>query len=267
MKLFYRKYGNGPPLFILHGLFGSSDNWVTFARKISDLYTVYLPDLRNHGLSPHSEVHDYNSMRDDLHELITELKIGKFFLAGHSMGGKIAAAYSLEWPSMLNGLLIADISPFVNGKYLYETYRHYLKILNAVIACDLTQNLSRAAIESHIASAITDEKERGLILKNLHRTAGNSFEWKINAIALHKNLERIMEMIDRSKYSDSQVTGFPVLFLKGGNSDYLPEDDYRDIRKTYPGADFYTIPGAGHWVQADRPDEVAECFRMMINEC
>ena len=111
MKLFFRKYGNGPPLVILHGLYGSSDNWVTIAKILSDSFTVYLPDQRNHGQSPHSDIHDYDSMRDDLLEFVRDQSINKFFLAGHSMGGKTAIAFALKWPEMLNGLLIADISP------------------------------------------------------------------------------------------------------------------------------------------------------------
>ena len=114
MKLFYRKFGDGPPLIILHGLYGSSDNWVSIAKKLGDSFTVYLPDQRNHGQSPHSDIHDYDSMRDDLFELVTELRLKKFFLAGHSMGGKTAMAFAVKWPEMINGLLIADISPFTN---------------------------------------------------------------------------------------------------------------------------------------------------------
>ena len=89
MKLFCRKFGNGPPLIILHGLYGASDNWVSIAKNIGDSYTVYLPDQRNHGQSPHAEVHDYNSMRDDLFEMAGDLGLRKFFLAGHSMGEKL----------------------------------------------------------------------------------------------------------------------------------------------------------------------------------
>ena len=114
MKLFYRKFGKGPPLIILHGLYGSSDNWVTIARSLSECYTVYLPDQRNHGQSPHTNIHDYDSMRDDLFELTSDLKFKKIFLAGHSMGGKTAISFAVKWPEMINGLLIADISPFIN---------------------------------------------------------------------------------------------------------------------------------------------------------
>lgn len=82
MKLFFRKYGSGPPLIILHGLYGSSDNWVSFAKSISDRFTVYLPDQRNHGQSPHSDIHDYTSMKEDLFDMAEELRLDRFFLAG-----------------------------------------------------------------------------------------------------------------------------------------------------------------------------------------
>jgi len=114
MKLFCRKYGNGPPLIILHGLFGSSDNWVTIARGMSDRFTVFLPDQRNHGSSPRSNVHDYESLSNDLKELADDLRLDKYFLAGHSMGGKTAVSFACKWPERLSGLLVADISPFAN---------------------------------------------------------------------------------------------------------------------------------------------------------
>ena len=101
MKLFFRKYGNGPALVILHGLYGSSDNWVTIAKRLSDIFTVYLPDQRNHGQSPHSDIHDYDSMREDLFELVTDLSLKKFFLAGHRVTAVISRfrrARLCAWP-------------------------------------------------------------------------------------------------------------------------------------------------------------------------
>jgi esterase len=266
MKLFYRKYGNGPPLIILHGLYGSSDNWVTIAKNLSDIYTVYLPDQRNHGRSPHHMIHDYDSMRNDLFELAGELKLKKFFLAGHSMGGKTAISFTLEWPEMINGLLIADISPFKNENYNNTDYNQHLTILEVMLSTDLSQISTRKEAESVISGKIPSEKVRGFILKNLERSTDNSFAWRINALSLRNNLIRIMEGIDRKADLNLHITGFPVIFLKGEASEYLPSGDFRDIQKVFPAAEFIIVPGAGHWLHSDRPDEVVKYLRRLLLE-
>ena len=266
MKLFYRKYGNGPPLIILHGLFGSSDNWVTIAKSLGDIYTVYLPDQRNHGQSPHGHIHDYVSMRDDLFELAGDLKLNKFFLAGHSMGGKTAISFALKWPEMINGLLIADISPFINETSRHSTYNQHLTILKAMLSIDLSRISTRAEAELILLEKIPDEKVRGFILKNLQRTTGNNFIWKINTSSLLVNLEKIMEGIDRRADVSYHITGFPVIFLKGENSDYLPSGDFRDIQKVFPTAEFIIVSGAGHWIHSDRSDEVIKNLKNLLGD-
>jgi esterase len=258
MKLFFRSLGDGPPLIILHGLYGSSDNWITIARLIGNNYTVYLPDLRNHGQSPHSEIMDYNAMKDDILELTEDLKIDKFFLAGHSMGGKTAMAFALTWPEKLNGLLIADISPFSNESSGYNAYIQHQTILKAILSLDLTKISSRTEAEFELMKMIESEKVRGFVLKNLQRTSGNSFTWKINAGSLLKNLDKILEGIDRSNILNYQITGFPVIFLKGSESDYINPDDYPDIKKIFPASEIVEIRKAGHWLHSDQPEEVAK---------
>lgn len=264
MKLYFRKYGNGPPLVILHGLYGSSDNWVTIAKKLSDTFTVYLPDQRNHGRSPHSEVHDYDSMRDDLYELVSDLTLKKFFLAGHSMGGKTAISFAVKWPEMLNGLLIADVSPFMNETIGLSSYSQHSEILNAILSFDPGRISARGEAEKTLAETIPSEKIRGLILKNLQRTAGGTFTWKFNAVSLQKNLDKIMEGIERPVDFNHQITGFPVIFLRGGDSDYIPPGDFRDIRNVFPAAEIVEIAGAGHWIHADQPDEVVKYLRRLL---
>jgi esterase len=256
MKLFFRKYGEGPPLIILHGLYGSSDNWVTIAKKLEERFTIYLPDQRNHGQSPHSDIHDYDSMRDDIYELTGDLKLKKFFLAGHSMGGKTAISFALKWPELLNGLLIADISPFVNESFTELSLEMHRIILNSMYRVDLSNISSRAEVETILGKTIDSEKIRGFILKNLQRGTGNNFSWKLNVNSLLTNLEKIMQGIDRPAGFSQQITGFPVIFLKGADSDYLPESDYKDIRKVFPAAEFVVAEKAGHWIHSDRPDEV-----------
>jgi esterase len=263
MKLFYRKYGSGPTLIILHGLFGSSDNWVSIAKSLSSRFTIILPDLRNHGQSPHSQIHDYNSMKEDLYELVNELKPGKFFLAGHSMGGKTAVNFTLKWPEFLYGLIIADISPLVQAKSNTDDLNQHLQILNFILNTDLSGFRSRNEVESLLDQKIKSERIKELILKNLKREEDNSFSWKINASAIYKNLDKIMEGIATADKVDT-ITGFPVSFLRGENSSYLPENDFHGIREVFPGAEFITIPGAGHWIHADNPEMVTKCFLRLL---
>ena len=264
MKLFCRKYGNGPPLVILHGLYGSSDNWVTIAKKLGNSFTVYLPDQRNHGQSPHSQIHDYDSMRDDLFELAGDLNLKKFFLAGHSMGGKTAISFALKWPEMLNGLLIADISPFTNETGRQSIYVQHFTILNAILSFDLDKISTRREAGNVLLEKIPSVKVRELILKNLQRTADNNFAWKLNAQSILKNLDKIMEGVERQTDFSQQIIGFPVIFLKGGDSDYLPAVDFRDIRNVFPAAEIIEIPGAGHWIHIDKPDEVVKNLKNLL---
>jgi len=261
MKLFYRSYGDGPPLIILHGLYGSSDNWTSIAKMAAENYTVYLPDMRNHGQSPHSETMDYEAMRDDIYELADRLKIERFFLAGHSMGGKAAISFALKWPERLNGLLIADISPFENAVSGHKAYMQHKSILQAILSVDPGKIHSRAEAEAELKKMISSARIRGFILKNLQRNEDNNFTWKINASSLLNNLERIMEGIDRS--INHQISGFPVIFLKGSESDYLTPDDYPDILKVFPAAEIIEIENAGHWLHADQPEAVAVNLRRL----
>lgn len=264
MKLFYRKYGSGPPLIILHGLYGSSDNWGTIAKKLSENFTVYLPDQRNHGQSPQSEIHDYNSMRDDLSELVNDLSLKRFFLAGHSMGGKTAIAFALKWPELLNGLLIADISPFTYESDTHAAYSQHFSILSAILTVDLQKITTRTEVEQQLMDKIPSDKIRSLIMKNIQRTSDNTFSWKINSSSLLKNLEKIMTGIKRETDFNQQITGFPVIFLRGGDSDYIPKDDFRDILHVFPAAEIIDVPGAGHWIQVDKPDEVVKYIKRLL---
>ena len=266
MKLFYRKFGEGPALFILHGLYGASDNWVTIAKSLSDTFTVYLPDQRNHGQSPHSDIHDYDSMSDDLYELLKELHIKKFFLAGHSMGGKTAIAFALKWPELLNGLMVMDISPFSDENTRLPFYTQHLTILSTILSLDLGKVHSRTDADKLIAGKITSERLRNFILKNLERNPDGTFRWKINVSSLYSNLDKIMEGIAMNDGAFQPVTGFPVVFLKGATSNYILASDVTDIRKIFPAAEFIVINGAGHWLHSDKPEEVITNIKNLLTD-
>lgn len=264
MKLFCRKYGNGPPLFILHGLYGSSDNWVTVAKSLSEKYTVYLPDQRNHGQSPHSEEHTYDLMSEDLNELLQELNIRKLFLAGHSMGGKVAVHFAIKWPEKINSLVIIDVSPFRYSSPVNKFFEEHKNILESVISIDLTEILSRASAEEVLIRKIDSEKTRGFILKNLQRTSNNSFEWKMNVKALYENLPKIIDGLPRPTFDTEPVTGFPVTFIKGENSDYLSDEEFDAIKILFPAAEMITVKNAGHWIHTERPDAVIEILMRQL---
>jgi esterase len=265
MKLFYRKYGSGQPLIILHGLFGSSDNWVSIAKGISDRFTVILPDQRNHGQSPHSQIHDYNSMKEDLYELVNDLGWDKFFLAGHSMGGKTAVNFALTWPERLNGLLIVDISPLTRNTNNNEDLNMHLQILDFMLNENISGIRSRNEIDSRLSSRIKSEKVRELVMKNLKRESDNSFSWKLNAYAIRENFDRVTEGIGTASKLHGEITGFPVLFLKAEFSEYLPENDFAEILRIFPGAEFIMVPGSGHWIHADNPEAVKNYFLKFLD--
>lgn len=263
MKLNYRQLGEGPLLIILHGLFGSSDNWLTIAKSLEKDFTVLLPDQRNHGSSPHSMRHDYDSMSDDIFELTQHLGINRFFLAGHSMGGKTAIHFAIKWPEKLEGLLVADISPFSSAGSGQKYQDQYLSILEAMQSVDPENIKSRAQVENILNEKIESGNIRRLIMKNLKRDENNLFRWKINIGSLMKNLPRLSEGLPRPADDSKGISGFPVVFLKGDKSDYLPDNDLPDIRKLFPAAELVKVSDAGHWVHADRPDAVAGALKSL----
>lgn len=260
MKLFFRKYGSGPPLIILHGLYGSSDNWVSIAVRLSSDFTVLLPDQRNHGQSPHSQIHTYDAMAADLHELTEELHMDKFLLAGHSMGGKTAMKFALKWPEKLNGLVIVDVSPFGSPSHDNPFFTEHKQILESLLSIKPELFNTRTEIEDILSSQISSEKTRGFIMKNLKRRSEGNFEWKLNAPSLLANLSNITDGVTDREQSNLTITGFPVVFVRGGNSDYITNEDINLILKVFPAAEIITIPETGHWIHAEKPERIAGIF-------
>ncbi|HOF20808.1 MAG TPA: hypothetical protein PLO24_06115, partial [Bacteroidales bacterium] len=160
----------------------------------------------------------------------------------------------------LEGLLIADISPFPAKGRRSREYRLHLEILRTINETGLSEISSRSDVENLISGKISSGRIRGFILKNLQRMPDGKFRWKINAPALLRNLDNIMDGLPRPDGSSEPVTGFPVIFLKGEHSDYLPDDDRSDILRIFPSAGFETIRNAGHWLNADNPEAVISAF-------
>ncbi len=259
MKLFFRETGAGAPLVILHGLYGSSDNWMTVARQLGQHYHVYLPDLRNHGRSPHDPRHDYPSMVADLEEFIRDRGLEQFVLMGHSMGGKTAMYYALQHPRRLHALIPVDISPRTYRLHSDSgtSFSLHKQMMEAMLQLDLPAMRTRNEVMEALSKAIPSERVRQFLLKNLTRDEQNRFRWKINLPVLYDSLPRILLGPDSDPLlKEKHFDAAPVLFLRGGNSNYITDEDIPLIRKFFPQAEIRTIPGAGHWLHAEQPERL-----------
>ena len=247
MELFYRKFGDegDQPLIILHGLFGISDNWVTFARRIAmEGFEVFIPDQRNHGQSPHSGNFNYLALTDDLFEFIDEHEIEQPMLLGHSMGGKVAMRFTLENPDMVEKLVVVDI-----GTKAYPPRTQHKQIIKAMRQVDLENVKNRRQVEEQLGRFISEQRIRQFILKNLYRTAQNHFEWRLNIDGIETNLDDMFDAIQTGQTFEK-----PTLFIKGGASDYILLEDFDAMRKNFPYAEIVTIAGASHWVHVEAPE-------------
>ncbi|MBN1387691.1 MAG: alpha/beta fold hydrolase [Bacteroidales bacterium] len=262
MELFYREYGAGFPFVILHGLYGSSDNWVSIAKALSDTYRIILPDLRNHGNSPHNQIHTYTSMSEDIFELVNKLEISKFVLVGHSMGGKAASFFARQWPEMLAGLVIIDISPFRTGPEHIASDTMHARILEKMSETDPSLFENREDADKIFREITSSGKVRNFLLKNLQRNNKDIFEWKLNPRNLYDNLENIFDGFEIPGHGEVEhVYGYPVFFLRALNSDYLSESDYGPIQKLFPAAEIIEVPDTGHWMHAEKPELIIKLLR------
>ncbi|WP_114782208.1 alpha/beta fold hydrolase [Botryobacter ruber] len=254
MKLNYKEMGHGKPLLILHGLFGTLDNWQTLAKRLAENFNIFLVDLRNHGRSPHADEHDYDVMADDVLELIEDLQIPTPAIMGHSMGGKVAMKFALKYPTRLTKLIVVDIAP--------KAYPpHHDEILDALQSVNLETATSRKEIEDQLAQKIEDQEVRLFLLKNVYRKENNTYGWRMNLDALQKNYDNISAAITADVPFKKDT-----LFIKGGRSRYiLPEDLYTSIEHLFTQVEIETIPGAGHWVHAEAPDQMYDLVTRFLS--
>jgi esterase len=267
MNLFYRKFGHGPALIILHGLFGSSDNWVSIAKVLSEHFEVFIIDLRNHGNSMHSKEHSYKLLKDDLYEFIISQHIEKAVIMGHSMGGKAAMFFAVDYPEKVQALIIIDISPRSYkslDKPELQSIEH-MNIIAAMLSVDFAKIKSRQDVDIILSKTIKSSRVRQFLLKNVYRNRGGSFGWKLNLQALHDNLPELLDGLDPKKFIDGKgITGFPVLFIKGEKSNYIMVEDLRLIKTIFPMAEMVTIPDADHWLHVEQPDLLLKTINYFV---
>jgi len=252
MELFYRSYGQGTPIIILHGLFGSADNWMTQVKMLGEHYHVYTVDQRNHGQSPHHSAHDYLAMAEDLNEFFIQHSLSKAFIIGHSMGGKTAMNFALQYPEKVTRLIVVDIMP--------KAYPvHHDKILRGLQSLSLSSLTSRNQADEQLAHYVDDFGVRQFLLKNLSREPGGGFSWKMNLSALAENIEEMgVSLVVNGKFSG------PSLFIVGTHSHYFAPGDEEGLKSYFPQYQLVKME-TGHWVQAEKPKEFVEEVLKFLN--
>lgn len=242
MKLFYREFGEGKPLLILHGLFGSSDNWQTLAKKFSKEFRVFTLDLRNHGRSFHHNEFDYNVMTQDICEFIDQQELTRVCLMGHSMGGKLSMNYALKYPEKVDTLIVVDIAP-----RKYQVYHD--GIIQALKSLNLERYKKREEADEALSGMIMNFPVRQFLLKNLVRKKDGKFKWKLNLEAIDQSIDKLVVEISGNKPFEGST-----LFVAGQKSDYIRPVDEEHILELFPNAVIKYLPDVNHWVHAQAPD-------------
>lgn len=246
--------GKGKPMLVLHGFLGMLDNWKTLGTAFAEAgLEVHLIDQRNHGQSFWSETFDYDAMAGDLKAYTKEHRLSEAIVLGHSMGGKTAMQYACNHADLVERLLVADIAP----KYYPP---HHEAILRSLLTLPLEAVGSRSEADRLLGHSIPDAGTRQFLLKNLYRAQKGKFAFRCNLEVLSKNSARVGDALDATaRYSG------PTLFLRGGQSDYVHEEDLPEIRRHFPLAQLETLPGASHWLHAEQPEAFFKMAMAFIN--
>lgn len=246
MKLNYLQYDSqkcSPPLVILHGLFGTGDNWNSVAKELTEVAPVVAPDLPNHGESPHTERFDYREVADDVASFLAGLGIEKCYLLGHSMGGKIAMSLALRRPELVAALVVADIAP----KEYQPRHREEFEAMEDVRSEGAA---NRREADRVMARRIENRAIRAFLLKNYRQTESGGYGWRFNLDGVRAHYRDISAWPEHQGSYDG-----PVLFVTGGRSPYVAKEDETAARELFPRLEVRTISDAGHWLHAERRDE------------
>ena len=240
--LYSKIEGSGKPLLILHGFLGMSDNWKTLgAQFATEGYQVHLLDLRNHGRSFQSEAFSYQVMMQDVLAYCKDNSLDAINIIGHSMGGKVAMLLATTHPELVDKLIVADIGP----KFYPHHHQDILAGLNAV---DFSVKPSRNAVEEVMAKYIPDFGTRQFLMKNLYWKEPGQLAFRFNLAVFNTKMDEIGVALPENLIFEK-----PTLFIRGGNSNYILESDFENIKHHFPNSIIETIPNVGHWLHAENP--------------
>jgi pimeloyl-ACP methyl ester carboxylesterase len=237
-ELYFKAYGAGPPVVVLHGLFGSGENWHPVASALAHDFRVFAVDQRNHGRSFHSERFDYEAMAEDIRSFIDRTILSPAAVIGHSMGGKVAMRLASEHPDRVDRLVVVDITHRSTGMRLVPA-------VEALLRLDLSRIQRLSEAEQGLRRDIPERQLRLFLLKNLDRNASGAYRWKVNMRSIHRNLSVICGPVEVRRFTK------PCLFVRGAESDVIREADWPECRRHFPQAELVTLPGAGHWVHVE----------------
>ena len=239
MELNVQISGSGEPLIIMHGLFGTLENWGGQIKALSEHFTVYAVDLRNHGRSPHSDQISYPLMASDIIQLMDQQGLGSAHILGHSMGGKVAMQLAMNNPERINKLIVVDIAPV-------QYPDHHNDVFAGLNSIDLSHLKSRSEADLQLARHIPETGVRQFLLKNLYRNELKQFAWRMNLPALETRYNEISRPPTGPAYDKG------MLFIKGEKSDYITAAYRDEILRLFPKAGYRIIKDAGHWPHAEK---------------
>jgi pimeloyl-ACP methyl ester carboxylesterase len=245
--------GSGPPLLILHGLFGSATNWRTMARKLAADHAVHALDLRNHGASPWAESMTYTDMADDVRHYIEQHGLGSVSVMGHSMGGKTAMVLALAFPDLVERLIVVDIAPHAYS----ESLSNYAQAMRSI---DLMAAASRGEVQRQLQALLPDPAVAPFLVQNLV-PRNDHFDWRINLAAI---LSSMRDLTDFPAALQGRIFDKPVTAIVGSLSDYVPGGDPRPFEPMFPRIVLEVIDGAAHWVHADKPQAFFEAVQRAL---
>ncbi|MFT5249756.1 MAG: esterase [bacterium] len=236
--------GEGKPFIILHGFLGMGDNWKSLGKRFSEQgYQIHLVDQRNHGKSFHSDSFNYSFLAEDLKKYCDFYKLEDFILLGHSMGGKTAMEYAVNYHEDLSKLIIADIGP-------KQYPLHHQDILKALSVLDFSMVKTRKTANEVISEYIKNAGVRQFLAKNLYWKQQDELALRINLPVLIENIEEVGKSL-----SENSIYNKETLFLRGANSNYIEKTDELLIKKQFPNSEIKTIENAGHWLHAENPKD------------
>ncbi|MEZ5572559.1 MAG: alpha/beta fold hydrolase [Halioglobus sp.] len=251
-ELFVRRAGEGPAVVLLHGLFGSGGNLGALSRALQTEFSVYSVDLPGHGRSGWLLDPDLPAMADSVYRWMDGEGLARAHLVGHSLGGKVAMQFALQHGARADSLVVADIAPV---SYM----RHHDAVFTALAAVAAQQCRSRDEAAALLARHLREPGVAQFLLSSLQRDDNGVYRWRFDLSGLESGYAALLAAPE----AEHAYAG-PVLFIKGGTSDYIQEQHWPAVQARFPNAAIKVMPDCGHWLHAEKPQQFNGIVRRFL---